>query len=240
MNLIQKVRFKIKSNCKSVFILGCPRSGTTLAKRYLGTHPQCKIAPYVGLYKHSEKDVMRVYKFLSSKKATVFKQVSWVSNSVNWGENKTAIPFLKTYFPNCYFILMIRNPSATLASLKAIDRHNEVPKDSRFSDWWVELYENALNDLKGQRYIVIRYEDLVQKPFETKNKFCEFLEIEYVNTSNDASYELPENEDFDPNFEDPKCIETNTIHTRSLNRKAEDMEITDRLKKFANKFQYDL
>ncbi len=241
MNLIQKLRFKIKSNCKSVFIIGCPRSGTTLAKRYLGTHPDCKIAPYVGLYRPLENEVMRVFKYLSFNKVTVFKQNSWIVDSENWEGNKTAIPFLKKYFPNSYFILVIRNPSATLCSLKETDRHPEVPKDSKYPEWWVELYENALRELEGNRYMMVRYEDLVQKPVQIKQDVCNFLGISTESITEDTSYKLPGSDEPAPDvYEDSKCLNTNTVHTKSLNRRDSEMEITDRLKNFAIKYQYEL
>ena len=240
MKLLQNIRFRLKSNCKAVFIMGCPRSGTTLAKRYLGTHPDCKIAPYVGLYRPLESDVARVYKVLALNKATVFKQTGWVVSRENWHPDTTAIPFLSRTFPNSYFIVVVRHPSASLASLKETDRHPEVPKDDGFSDWWVDLYQETLGALQGQKHLIIRYEDLVQEPIRVKKLFCEFLRIDPEKMPHDTSYELPDTGDPSVHvYEDSKCLQTNTIHTASLDRRDPEMVVSTRLREFARRFQYD-
>lgn len=240
-DFVKKLYCMSKSGCRAVFITGCPRSGTTLAKRYLGTHPSIHIAPYIGLYYPNKLQTFGAFKELSFSEITVFKQNSWVVDNDKWSPDKTAIPFLKKMFPKCHFVLVVRNPSATLASLKETDRHPEVPKDESFPLWWVDLYKNALKDLEGTSNLIVRYEDLVKKPYDVKKEFCNMLDIRYDPEMHDVRYDAAaKNDPHSDVFEDHKCKAQDTINEGSLYRSDSTMLVPPALKSFAKQFDYYL
>lgn len=91
------------------------------------------------------------------------------------------IPELYRVFPNAKFIFLLRNPLAVLASiLKSWVGH----------DWRkLQRYRFDLSDaprlmmdgmlIKGMRYAMVRYEDIVTSPEDAIKKLCNELEISF-------------------------------------------------------------
>jgi len=83
-------------------------------------------------------------------------------------------------FPDAYWIHIVRDPRATVASYKRVrfDYSNAAILAGR----WNEYNENILNaDLwVNNRYLFVRYEDLLEKPEHTTNKILDFLTIDKI------------------------------------------------------------
>ena len=100
-----------------------------------------------------------------------------------WGDNAPYhvhhIPFFNSLFPNCKFILMIRDPRDVCASSKtSFTWHN--------FDTAIEQWERAMLDgivaglsLGPTRVTQVKYEDLVTAPGEQLQNICQFLGVDY-------------------------------------------------------------
>ncbi len=117
---------------KPFFILGCPRSGTTMINKVVSMHPD------IGTFNSAEIWDPQVYKpgrdsVLDDRDVTesIVKRIKWTfafyqrcsRSSVflnTYARNSVRIPFIKKIFPNCKFIHIIRDGRAVAFSLMQI------------------------------------------------------------------------------------------------------------------------
>jgi sulfotransferase family protein len=113
-----------------VFLVGCPRSGTTLLFELLRTHPQLASTPREGhvlwsAYNHprrhgwrsdalGEEDVsMREHRYLE----TMLAGLGPGRPLDKTPKNVLRLPYLRKHFPAAHIILLIRDGRSTVASL---------------------------------------------------------------------------------------------------------------------------
>lgn len=213
-------------NVPPVFIVGPPRSGTTLMRLMLTSHPNVSISSegaYIyrlrsrlGAYGElsqpenleamyhdilpllqSERfleppDFEQLYewvgqfgaepgniiKFFGTWEARVLgkSKLSW------WGDNAPYhvyhVPFFKALFPDCKFIVMVRDPRDTCASIK--NTWHDFNK--ALMQWELSLRDGLLAEkvLGPEQVKCVRYEELVTAPGKQLRDICEFLGIKYT------------------------------------------------------------
>ena len=184
-----------------VFIVGSPRSGTTLMRSLLDSHPDIFCPPCetflfntlnATFRGHIWKDHYEQLPF--SRKALLqwfrnfidelFANLSIRANKRRWAEKTPShvlfMDFIDEIFPDAQFVHMIRNGYHVVKSLKNIDW---APNDVRINarEWirHVEAGRKHGRKLTPKRYIEIRFEDLVDNPEEPLKKLCDFLDEKY-------------------------------------------------------------
>lgn len=104
--------------------------------------------------------------------------IRYVEKSV---ENAEFATLLKKIFPKAKFIHIVRNPYATLVSIrKFATRNKRYPYLGNILDAMENSYYHAiLNPKVIDDYLVIRYEDLLLDPKTTMLRISEFLGIKF-------------------------------------------------------------
>lgn len=191
-----------------VFITGMPRSGTTLAKRYLGEHPELVIAP-PGKYQDGWAFAVEA----PQGKIIVFKNT----------RNMSILNEIYTAYGNkAWFLCVVRDPRDELTSLFETDIHPEIPRNEMFWALWKERYLlffdfARIYSNKGTRVAIVRYEDLVLNPSRTKATFLKWLRL--LPAELGTSYQtIPEIALGPRRGEDWKTHKNGNIHTESLGR----------------------
>jgi hypothetical protein len=216
VNLSDKSKFKVA-------ILGCQRSGTTLLKEILHTgqiymFEENWIWAYfarerwhaVGTW-HNSADILSSEQILWDKSVEKFVQNSF-SNLFGqkkskrhkyWGIKAPGLnmartaPYLERIFPELKFVIVVRDPRDTLASMnKSPKMMNYLPRD--FSDspvnspdlveiffepfkYWGKVYSelNTLVSNFPRKCLVVKYEEMIDSPKGSIENICAFLEIDF-------------------------------------------------------------
>jgi omega-hydroxy-beta-dihydromenaquinone-9 sulfotransferase len=113
--------------------------------------------------------------------------------------NSRRIPYLHSAFPHAFFIHVIRDPKAVVASLLEVGfwpnlplwwRDDSTPRQlvdegrsaaSVAAEHWRRSVERLLADkelLPKDRYLELRYEDLVQDPSTMMSEICRFAQLD--------------------------------------------------------------
>lgn len=83
--------------------------------------------------------------------------------------------FFQKLFPNSHFIFITRNP---IAVSMATQKWSNTPAINLYKHWNI-AHKTMLDDVqKLDKYIIIKYEDLVSKPDEIISKIFSFLNLE--------------------------------------------------------------
>ena len=115
------------------------------------------------------------------------KNIKWIGWMDSWIEE--FFPILAKEYSEARFVLILRDPRAAIASYKNYfkkkGKSNLAPMTLSYLRCWRKQvafieYFNSLNYLK-KRFIVIKYEDLVNNPKKITKKLCRFLSIKFSN-----------------------------------------------------------
>lgn len=192
---------------RMVSVLSMPRTGSSLAKRYLGGFSQVDIAP-----------LQRFEESLSQARTATAGRVVLDKKTDN-------IKRLHEIAPQAgcevAFVCLIRDPRDELVSLGEIDRHRPVPRDARFWPYWTHRYARALTVLRhlgilGVPVALLRYEDLAVRPVAVKQQFAEWvgLDVESV----DDAYEGMVGDQIIQSREDWKVHQQSRVSAASVGR----------------------
>jgi len=210
---------QIPRNKRPFFIVGNPRSGTTLLRFILSTHSRIYIPEETGFVPHlvgylghrltrqeTEKLVRKIGRMnrewsqLVTDFATFYEQLAEPTlteildalyriricnqGAVRWGDKGPSyvrcIPQLDRIFPQALYIHLIRDGrDSTISAMKKW----------RDQFWYFDTYylmknwarniragQSAGQNLGHQRYLEIRYEQLVSEPEPTIRQVCDFLD----------------------------------------------------------------
>jgi hypothetical protein len=221
-----------------IFIVGCPRSGTTLLRLLLSAHPLISISSEGSYISHLRtslesygdlsnpvalarlhKDLLPYLVFEKFVSLPTFEHFlewtntfgtglrsivtfygTWEARALGkneltwWGDNAPYyahhIPFFVRLFPACRFILVVRDPRDTYASIKSTFARFNI--DEAVSEWERVLLCGLLaaSSLGTERVHQTKYEDLVCSPRERLKEICGFLGVEYSEAMLDF-YKLP-------------------------------------------------
>ena len=186
-----------------IFVVGFPRSGTTLLEQMLDAHPGLQSMdenPFFNrladtLRRHDSRilgslDVLRQYDVDELRKQYLV-QVSekitrrWDAQLVDKNPlNMPWLPFIHRLFPNAKYILAIRHPCDVLLSCYMQNFRSSVLLSAsatleRLARTYVAIFECWLHHVEVFRpnVLVARYEDIVADPLAYARRIADFLEI---------------------------------------------------------------
>ncbi|MGB7051296.1 MAG: sulfotransferase [Acidimicrobiales bacterium] len=177
---------------RPAFIVGCPRSGTTLVKMMLDAHPNISCGPETLFMRHIadlERQHLQLTQFLISeeewhahlrdlflwlhvRRAAQLGKTRWVDKSPSYA---VITDFLDTLFPNCQIVHVIRDPRDVIDSWR---RRWGLRSAFRATRLWPLHVQRArqFGAAHPDRYFEIRYEKLVRSPEQVMRELVEWLE----------------------------------------------------------------
>lgn len=187
-----------------IFIIGCPRSRTTVIGRCLQSHPMISWLERESMFFLHLSDILKnLHRWgLWSLKEKILEEellayLKWLSDNVilkvidskpssyfycdhtPWYTN--IIPFLKALYPNAKFIHVLRDPRPVITSLwKSYEQGRLWAGDSiktRF-DLWISMTRNAIKERWNPNYLELNSEDLIIDADTFFSKIYDFLGIE--------------------------------------------------------------
>lgn len=155
------------SRLRVVYMTGMPRTGTSLAKNYMGTHRGLEVIRF------------QPYGFVRAWQCSKKTDQIVVDKATHYIHNVCKI--YRAYGRSVAFYCLVRDPRDELASLLETDKHPEIFRDQRFWKQWAKTYESYLEFASCQSQpglcYLIRYEDLVRWPVAAKIHFLKWLGI---------------------------------------------------------------
>lgn len=209
------------TDCKNpIFIVGAPRSGTTLLRSVLDAHPNiCCPTWETGLFDRMNLFVTGDFerprgstKGAEANFCTLERQVviGWMrdasyalmdllvgqSGKPRWGEKTPAHVFhmrlILDVFPGAQFVHIIRDGRDVVKSLQNVEWN---PGDVRWSvgRWMdsVSAGRTAGASLRPDQYLEVRYEELTSTPEQTLKRICEYLNEDF--TPRMLDFDKPQN-----------------------------------------------
>ena len=255
-------KLKYLSDDQIVFLVGFPRSGTTLLDSILRSHSQIKVIeekPYLIDLRHkyfeSKKNNLSALLEITQKEKDDIRD-NYMKHVMTNMEGKkividkfplliTEIGFINCIFPNAKIIFAVRHPCDVVIScfftsfkineamIKFLDWQNTIDFYNKVLDLFV-FYENEL-ELK---YKIIKYENVVKNFKYQITKLVEFLDLKYEKNL-EKFYETAKNRSqiLTPSY--TQVI--NPLYTSSINRwKNYDQSkiLSTSLSKWIKKFNY--
>lgn len=180
-----------------IFIVGSPRSGTTLMRSIIDAHPHIFCPPcetflfsllnpifngriWKDHYAQLPLDRTWLISWMRRFVLELFAALGKKIGKYRWTEKTPShvrfMSFISEVFPDAQFIHMIRDGRKVVSSLKDMDW---APKDiNKNIENWIEsvsLGREIGIKIGKQRYIEIKYEDLVKDPETVLRRLCNFL-----------------------------------------------------------------
>ncbi|MDH5649649.1 MAG: sulfotransferase, partial [Gammaproteobacteria bacterium] len=181
------------SRPEPIFIIGFPRSGTTLVEQILASHPTVRAGDELAAIKELEESIIEQAKRHQDVDASGFRQfyfdfvdeLGFLDNDAKWFTDKmplnaTRLGLIKLAFPESPIIHVIRHPLDSCLSCFFTDFAFYNRFSNKFSTLafhfrnMVEMvdYYRSQMDLK---YMSVNYETLVTDPEPTVRKMLEFV-----------------------------------------------------------------
>jgi hypothetical protein len=169
-----------RRHARALFVLGVPRSGTTVMGNYLGSHPDVLgLAEYAAFYVahslapryvtplpgHQHPEFLAGLSALAEGHAADAAQdagCSWYCDATPW--NLEVAGALASSLPDAVFVLMLRHFAGTVLSLRQFGWAGRSWQDA--ATRWTALNAH-IAQLPIERTIVVSYDVLTEEPVET-------------------------------------------------------------------------
>ena len=183
----------VRTGKRPIFIVGSPRSGTTLLRLVLDSHSRISCGPETQFLKELEPIVGRRWEAMSrygfdrdywfDKIAALHAspleeyarrrgKVRWADKTPKYGRH---LSFIDELYPDCQVIHVIRNGLDVVASHKERwGRERAEAATYRWRDYILTIREQS-RALPASRYMEVRYESLVGEPEATIRSVLQFL-----------------------------------------------------------------
>ncbi len=185
--------------CRPIFIIGCPRSGTTLLRLMLDSHPHISCGPeshfLVEFANIIDRHGYRIERFGIDRDQWYEKTADFFHNfhmeyaqqrgKQRWAEKTPTytrhLALVNQLFPNCQLIHMIRNGRDVVSSYHKRWGFLSAMKTAAYR-WqqYITLARDFGRTLPKDRYYELRYEDLVSEPEMILRGVFEFLQEPWV------------------------------------------------------------
>ncbi len=183
-----------------IFIVGCPRSGTTLIRVILDSHPNICCGPETHLIKklkllddkiHSSWSWLESYnvkeQMLNQKIRDILSifhnNYAKMKNKKRWAEktpdNIFYLNFIEKLFPDCQFINIIRDGRDVMCSYKQRWGYKSIYSAIKNWNKAIDLSFEYQDKFPKDRYMEIKYEKLVVNPEHEIKKMMRFLGEEW-------------------------------------------------------------
>ncbi|MEP4891146.1 MAG: sulfotransferase [Aliiglaciecola sp.] len=200
-SIIKNIRYRMfntPSHEKHIFVIGAPRSGTTLIQSILSSNElitsfdeETGFFMYRDLFSKKYEDIDdEVMKNIISNSKDMVSLFDLLSNQKRKQHTKSQyflektpqhvlyLPKLVELFPNSKFINVyrdVRDSSISASKFKGIEQGKDIKK---FVLYWRKCI-NARSSVVSNAIIDVKYEDFVQNPENTLKEIMVFLDIEY-------------------------------------------------------------
>lgn len=211
-----------------IFLVACPRSGTTLLQSLLAAHPDIYSLPETKFFQfavpsYRQEPIRAVGSFISKrllprlqvffadvlerpdllvdlpsipllslytgKFQAILDELTLEAGKRVWlektPEHLLYIRTIQGYFPSARFIHLVRNPTDVIASLYEITR--KYPElwggtwdVERCIKRWQDALKISCKYCDRPQHLLVKYEDLVEKPEVCLQKICDFLQIDFT------------------------------------------------------------
>lgn len=176
-----------------IFIVGCPRSGTTLLRLILDSHPHISCGPETKFLVDFNKIVNQYW---STVKLFSFDKLYWYHKTADffnsfqqeylekrgkkrWAEKTPAytmnLDFINFLFPNCQIVHIIRDGRDVVASHRSRWGYKSSIKAITRWSQYITYARNFGKTITPDRYIEIRYEALICQTETTLKTLFEYL-----------------------------------------------------------------
>lgn len=181
----------------AVFVVGAPRSGTSLVQSVLAAHSELFSIPgETGLFSLQNIFGRRHFGLSWAENRSLFAEsrdlVDFFDRAVGLLESRSPgatfvektpqhvlrLPFLTRRFPNARFVNVVRDGRDCFASAKG---HPGIPQSSsarRFARYWRRCVDSALEMSGHPRILTLRYEDFARSAPEELDRVMRFLGFE--------------------------------------------------------------
>ena len=189
---------KSQSEQRHIFVIGAPRSGTTLVKLLLGAHPdltgpgyETALFMYKDLFAFSypgfttleieqiQQDSQDIVQFFDKFAELNLRKYGGKRFIEKTPPHVLRLPFLSRYFPQAQFINIFRDGRDCYCSAR---RHPNVVQGShvqRYARYWKRCIEARLRQGNQENILDVQYEDLAQDPSKIVQQIMAFLKEEY-------------------------------------------------------------
>jgi hypothetical protein len=206
-----------------VFIVGCPRSGTTLLRMMLASHPELSIPPESHFIpkvwtvrrryeqggalrvERLARDIMRNDRYrewqlpeeevwtrlrsLSNPKFADVIEAFFIAYAARegkrrWGDKTPGysleMVLITKLFPTARFVHLIRDGRDVATSFR--DNFEEIRWTDAAMVWATRVRKGRAQGraVGPERYLEVRYEDLVDDPPSVLTSICDFIDLPYV------------------------------------------------------------
>ena len=198
---------KSKSTKRHIFVLGAPRSGTTLVKLILGAHQNLSGPGYetaffmykdifsfsfggvsnVTMEKLREKahDIVEFFDLFSEEALKQYGGTRFIEKTP---PHVLRLDFLVKYFPSSNFINIFRDGRDAYCSAR---RHVNVIQGSnikRYAKYWKKCIESRLKLGEHPNIIDVKYEELSTNPEKIVKEIMDFLKEDFDIRQLEPSY----------------------------------------------------
>jgi hypothetical protein len=183
---------------RPIFVIGSPRSGTTLLRLILDSHPRISCGEETHFLRDLEAIVGRNWELVATYGlsrewwiehigalyADFQAQVLERSGAARWAEKDPTytlhLPFIEELFPDALFVHLLRDGHDVVASFKDRWGYASAARAAR-TEW--ARYVTAARDLAQrtppERFLELRYEELVEEPEVQTRRLFDFLGEEW-------------------------------------------------------------
>lgn len=182
---------------KPIFIVGSPRSGTTLMRSIVDAHPKIMCPPcetflfrtldqtfngyiWKDHYRQLPFGRQELVRWLRFFVLELFGNLGISCGKIRWAEktpsHALSVEFINEVFPDAQFVHVIRNGQDVIRSLEQKSwASKEAEANTKSWLWHVNTCRTSSRKLEPGRYIEIRYEDLLDEPETVLKGLCSFL-----------------------------------------------------------------
>lgn len=195
------------SSQKHIFVLGSPRSGTTLAKLILGVHPHLNSCGYeTGFFLSQDVTTLKLAGVTEAQRKEIFQQSQDIVQLfdglvaqvlINQGGKRYVektpshilrLDFLLKNFSQSQYIHVYRDGRDCYCSGK---KHKNIPQAKtiqRFAHYWKKSIQARLKHGDHPQIFDLKYEDLVTNPEFQVKKMMNFLGETYDSRQIEPKY----------------------------------------------------
>ena len=182
-----------------VFVVGAPRSGTTLLKTILVAHPRMAGTDYEssGVFRYRNLEQYRIDELEQEKVRAIIERTTQVvplfeqlaqavleRHGADVFVDKLTVrswrlKFVSNHFPHARFINIVRDGRDCLCSAR---RHPNVLQSetvSMFARYWKSCVETPLRTIPIDRLTTVTYEELTRQPEETLGELMSVLGLTF-------------------------------------------------------------
>lgn len=192
------------SKIQVVYLTGMPRTGTSLAKNFLGDYPGLDVLSF------QREGFFYAWRASKTTNDIILDKATHYIRSLD--------KIYRAYGKRVAYCCLIRDPRDELLSLLETSKHREIKRDKRFWRQWARSYARYLRFAKKEgddsRCYLIRYEDLVRWPVAVKGDFLTWLGLDASQEALTSTYRILNRDD----IQDWKVEERRTITSKSIGR----------------------